>query len=498
MAAYLRAFRRSVVRTVVTGTAVVATVELTTQLPSQGRASTTYHRFVDHGMTPLLRQYLDPEIAHHVAIYCAQQGLAPIYRPSAKEQATSLDTTVLGLHFSNPIGLAAGFDKNGQAVAGLQNIGFGSVEIGSVTPLPQPGNPKPRMFRLAGDGAIINRYGFNSEGIDAVAANLMDYRTSLLPAPKEAKDPDHVSTQPMHRIVHAFQIIESAVVTAHKFLFASHVYTPSTLVGVNLGKNKVSETSEQDDYCQGIRTLGPYADYLVINVSSPNTPGLRDLQAPASLQALVSACLEARNQLTVDKPVPLLVKLAPDLTDAELKDIADTLMTPGCQVDGLIVSNTTNQRPDHLVSSNKSETGGLSGVPLKDRSTACIRTLYKHTGGTLPIIGVGGISTARDVMEKLKAGASLVQIYSVLAYEGPGVVTAMRHELAQLLRDEGFRSVEDVVGYDHEELYWKRRQGEAPTEPTYNTEQVTKQPTTTMEQTYDTEQKTETTTPVSN
>jgi dihydroorotate dehydrogenase len=487
MSAYLRAFRRSVVRTVVTGTAVVAAVELTTQLPSQGRASTTYHRFVDHGMTPLLRQYLDPERAHHVAVYCAQQGLAPIYRPSAKEQATSLETTVLGLRFSNPIGLAAGFDKNGQAVEGLQNIGFGSVEIGSVTPLPQPGNPKPRMFRLAGDGAIINRYGFNSEGIDAVAANLKDYRTSLLPPPvvEEVKDPDHV---------HAFQIIESAVVTAHKFLFASHVYTPSTLVGVNLGKNKVSETSEQDDYCQGIRTLGPYADYLVINVSSPNTPGLRDLQAPASLQALVSACIEARNQLTVDKRVPLLVKLAPDLTDEELKDIADTLMTPDCRVDGLIVSNTTNQRPDHLLSSNKSELGGLSGVPLKDRSTECIRTLYRHTGGTLPIIGVGGISTARDVMEKLKAGASLVQIYSVLAYEGPGVVTTMRHELAQLLRDEGFRSVDDVVGHDHEELYWKRRQREATTELMYDTEKLVEPTTrTTTEPTYDTEQVTETT-----
>jgi dihydroorotate dehydrogenase len=328
-------------------------------------------------------------------------------------------------------------------------MGFGAVEIGSVTPLAQHGNPKPRMFRLLEQSAIINRYGFNSEGLDAVEKNLHAYRQSLLP-PQIQERP----TQPLHRIVYAWEQFSHGLTCLHKRLFPLHFYTPSSLVGVNLGKNKTSE-NEIDDYCRGIRQLGPYADYLVINVSSPNTPGLRDLQAPSSLKTLVTECLEERNSL--DTRPPLLVKLAPDLTNEELTEIADTLME--CGIDGLIVSNTTNQRPASLaLSTAAGEAGGLSGPPLKDRSTECIKVLFARTRGKLPIIGVGGISSAHDVLEKLHAGASCVQIYSVLAYSGPGVVTKMRHELAQLLKQQGFTSVEQAVGYSHEEIYVQLRQ----------------------------------------
>lgn len=467
MSSYLRALRQAVVRTTVTATVVVATVEVTTHLPSEGRASETYHRLVDHTITPLLRQYTSPETAHHLALYCARLGLAPMYRPSAKEQETSLRTTLWNIEFPNVIGLAAGFDKNGSAIRGLEEMGFGFVEIGSVTPLPQPGNPKPRMFRLLPERAIINRYGFNSEGMETVAANLRQYRDSLVSATtgttasQEDEDPQETNQQPLHRIVHALSVVDKVHMRLHKILCPYQYYAASTLVGVNLGKNKVSQHSEVDDYCRGIRTLGPYADYLVINVSSPNTPGLRDLQEPSTLQELVLACIQERNLL--ERKVPLLVKLAPDLSNEELRDIATVLMD--CQVDGLIVCNTTNDRPMNLISSAKDETGGMSGIPLRDRSTECIKVLYHHTQGTIPIIGVGGVSTAQDVLEKLKAGASLVQIYSVLAFEGPGVVTTLRHELAGLLKQGGFRSVQDVVGYSHEELYWKRKQEELLQKP---------------------------------
>ncbi|KAI2500982.1 dihydroorotate dehydrogenase-like protein [Fragilaria crotonensis] len=432
MTSYLRSLRQAVVRTTLTATTAVLLVEVTTHLPSQGRASETYHHFVDQTVTPLLRGYASPETAHNLALYFARKGLAPIYRPSAKEQQTDLSTRVFGISFSNPIGLAAGFDKNGTSILGLQNMGFGFIEIGSVTPQPQPGNPKPRMFRLLPDNAIINRYGFNSEGMQVVKTNLAEYRESLL-EPVETKN-DNESTQPLHRIIQT---------------------------------NKVSQTSEADDYRQGIRMLGPYADYIVINVSSPNTPGLRDSQAPSTLQELIRACLYERDQVSLsllsannnnNTKIPLLVKLAPDLSNDELREIAAAVLE--CELDGLIVCNTTNTRPAQLMGASKEEPGGLSGAPLRDRSTECIKLLYQYTEGKIPIIGVGGISSAEDVLEKLKAGASLVQVYSVLAFEGPGVVTTMRHELASLLKNGGFRSVQDAVGYSHEELYWKRKEVE--------------------------------------
>jgi dihydroorotate dehydrogenase len=223
-------------------------------------------------------------------------------------------------------------------------------------------------------------------------------------------------------------------------------------LGVNLGKNK--DGDEIHDYRCGIQQLGPYADYLVINVSSPNTPGLRDLQHADALRVVLNACVAERNAL--DKPVPLLVKLAPDLSDKELAEIAQAVME--CGVDGIVVCNTTMSRPSHLSSPHKHETGGLSGAPLRDISTECIRKLYSLTGGNVPIIGVGGIANGRDAYEKLKAGASLIQIYSMMVYEGPGVVSRIRKELAQLMVENGQGRLEVVVGMDHDDLYWKKRE----------------------------------------
>jgi dihydroorotate dehydrogenase len=448
----LRSLRQSVVRTALAGTAMVVTVEVTTKLPSQGRSSLFYHYLADEIATPLLRRVLDPEQAHAVAIYFAKHNLSPRYHPSSMEQSVDLQTTVFGITFGNPIGLAAGFDKDAEVPLPLLQMGFGSVEVGSITPLPQPGNPKPRMYRLTADGGIINRYGFNSQGMEAVAKNLKEFRYGKQEI-IVAKDEESSSSQPLHQMLHYAKVLTTAAWHVWQLVFPGPTYRAPLIVGVNLGKNKDS-TSELEDYQMGIRTLGEYADYLVINVSSPNTPGLRDLQQPDALRALLEAAMVERSHL--NKHVPLLVKLAPDLTKSELIAIAETVMS--CGIDGLIVSNTTNARPTSLVSSHKSEPGGLSGMPLRERSTECIRILYTATRGELPIVGVGGISNARDVMEKLKAGASLVQVYSVLAFEGPGVVSRLRHELAVLIRQEGFKSVADVVGHDHEDVYWKRQQ----------------------------------------
>ena len=208
------------------------------------------------------------------------------------------------------------------------------------------------------------------------------------------------------------------------------------------------------DYTVGVRELGPYADYLVINVSSPNTPGLRSLQQREPLQNLLSSTLSARDEFAAH--APLFVKLAPDLSLEEMEDVAAVVMETG--IDGMIVSNTTNARPEVLLSKHKHEVGGLSGAPIKDRSTECIRTMYKLTQGTVPIIGVGGVGSGRDAYDKLRAGASLIQVYSMMVYEGPGCVSRIRKELADILVENGYKSVEDVVGADQEDIYWNRRE----------------------------------------
>lgn len=343
---------------------------------------------------------MDPERAHGIAIAAAKFGLLP-------QQQTAdpkiLRTTVFGRHFSNPIGLAAGFDKHAEAPMEFLQLGFGFLEVGSITPQPQSGNPKPRIFRLDEDQAIINRCGFNSDGLEAAQERLKELPT----------DRSHIG-----------------------------------MIGVNLGKNK-SQLNAVVDYCHGVHELGPLADFIVINVSSPNTPGLRRLQGQKELHHLLSAVTMTRN--AINKPAhaplpPLLVKIAPDLTLTEMQDIASVVKE--LKIDGIIVSNTTIARPDSLVSAHKTETGGLSGKPLFESSTNCLQTMYKLTNGTVPLIGVGGVDSAEAAYRKIRAGASLVELYSALTLQGPKLVYDMKKELALLLERDGFSNVADAVGVD--------------------------------------------------
>ncbi|XP_008291307.1 dihydroorotate dehydrogenase (quinone), mitochondrial isoform X2 [Stegastes partitus] len=315
------------------------------------------------------------------------------------------EVNVLGLKFKNPVGIAAGFDKHGEAVDGLYKLGFGFVEVGTITPKPQEGNPKPRVFRLTADHAIINRYGFNSCGLEEVQKRLK--------AREETQQEQRKAGLPL---------------------------------GINLGKNKLSQDAGPD-YLEGVRVLGPLADYLVVNVSSPNTPGLRDLQGKAELRQLLHTVLKERDALQEKHKPPVLVKIAPDLSTQDKQDIADVVNELG--VDGLMVSNTTVSRPERLQDPQKCEGGGLSGEPLKDLSTSTVREMYGLTAGRVPIIGIGGVASGQDAMDKIRAGASLVQLYTALTYQGPPVVTKIKRELEQLLREQGFSSVSDAVGADH-------------------------------------------------
>ena len=419
----MQSLRRATLRTLAGGTVLVGTVEVFTHLPSQGRSSELYHNLMDNMVTPILRQYLNPEQAHDLAIRMAK--FAPTHRPSATEQRIDVSSTLWGrLEFPNAVGLAAGFDKDGVAIESLLKMGFGFVEIGSVTLKPQPGNPSPRMFRLVEDEGVINRYGFNSVGASAVEKNLKAFRQ-------------------------AQQEREGQRSFLNDLLFGK---PPRGLLGINLGKNKLS-TTPLADYQALIRQLGPYADYLVINVSSPNTPGLRDLQESSSLEELLKGCQNARDELT-NRP-PLLVKLAPDLTDDQLQEIANVLVD--LKIDGIILTNTTIERPSSLISLNKTESGGLSGRPLQQRSTECIRKIYQWTNGKIPIIGVGGIFEGKDAYEKLRAGASLVQVYSGMVCRGPGMVSKVRHDLAGLMLENGQRKLQNVTGVDHDD-FWEKRE----------------------------------------
>ena len=340
---------------------------------------------------PLLDR-IDPERAHRLAIAALKSGLIAGDR---RADAPSLAQTLFGRNFPNPIGLAAGFDKDGEVYAQALGLGFGFVELGSVTPRPQDGNPRPRLFRLTADRAVINRMGFNNRGIAAMAERL------------KGRD------------------------------------ATRGIVGINLGKNK-DQTDAAADYAAGTRLLGPLADYLVINVSSPNTPGLRALQSRDALVALIAAVLAARAALP--RHPPLLLKIAPDLIDADRQDIAEVALDSG--LDGLIVSNTTIARPSGLDPRFAGEAGGLSGRPLREPSTEVLRDLYRRTGGKLPIIGVGGVASAADAYAKIRAGASLVQIYSALVFEGPGLVRRIKDGLAALLAGDGFAHIAEAIGAD--------------------------------------------------
>lgn len=347
---------------------------------------------------------LDGENAHNLGLAVARLG---IVRPGgilARPDSPRLRTKAWEMDLSSPIGLAAGFDKDAVAVKGLFALGFSAVEIGSVTPKPQPGNAKPRVFRLLEDRAIINRYGFNSAGVEAVKNNLVKYD------------------------------------------FGGRAAGWVGAVGVNVGKNK--ETSEEDavdDYVMAVRELGDLADYLVINVSSPNTPGLRALQGKAQLRALLGPVLAARDELMFRPPV--LLKIAPDLTDVDKADIAEVVLE--LALDGLIVSNTTIARPNSLSSDHANEKGGLSGQPLREMSTRVLADMYRLTGGKVMLVGVGGVESGQDAYDKIRAGASFVQLYSALVYDGPWLVYRVKQELTALLERDGYETVADAVGADH-------------------------------------------------
>lgn len=343
---------------------------------------------------PLIKR-LDPEEAHGLAIKALASGLFPNL---ARPDPLMLTTQLWGLTFPNPIGMAAGFDKNAEAPDGLFKLGFGFVEVGTVTPMPQEGNPKPRLFRLAEDEAVINRMGFNNDGAVAVRSRLVRHKNR------------------------------------------------AGVLGVNLGKNKTTEDAAAD-YEKGLMLLAPMADYVVVNISSPNTPGLRALQGRDALAALLGRTMGALKTVLPDKSPPLLVKVAPDLEAQDRKDIADVALA--CHIDGLIVSNTTVARPAGLKSLQRDETGGLSGKPLFVPSTEILADFYRLTAGRLPLIGVGGVADGADAYAKIRAGASLVQIYSALIYKGPMLIERIKHELCHLLRRDGFTRVSDAVGADH-------------------------------------------------
>ncbi|XP_078176575.1 pyrimidine d [Carex rostrata] len=377
---------------------------------------------------------LDAELAHRLAVLAASHGLVPREKRS---DPPSLGLEVWGRKFSNPIGLAAGFDKNAEAVEGLLGLGFGFVEVGSVTPLPQEGNPKPRIFRLPEERAVINRYGFNSEGIVVVAKRLGAQHGKR--KMEETSGSSRASNPASTAAADDNQIKQGGK-------------AGPGILGVNLGKNKNSEDA-MADYVQGVHTLSQYADYLVINVSSPNTPGLRKLQGRKQLKDLVKRVQEARDEMQwgEEGPPPLLVKIAPDLTKEDLDDIAAVALN--LRLDGLIISNTTISRPPPVDQYPISkEAGGLSGKPLFDLSTNVLKEMYLLTRGKIPLIGCGGVSSGEDAYKKIRAGATLVQLYTAFAYGGPALIPQIKAELAECLERDGFKSVQEAVGADYREI----------------------------------------------
>ena len=344
-----------------------------------------------------LLRCLDPETAHRLTLWGLNRNWAPS-APTADDPL--LRIRLWGRDFRNPLGLAAGFDKDARAVGPLLALGFGFVEVGTITPRPQAGNPRPRIFRLSEDAAVINRIGFAGEGMAAAAARLRAWREA----------------------------------------------GGEGLVGVNLGKNRDS-TDAPADYAAVAGALAPYADYLVINVSSPNTPGLRALQDRRALERIVEAVAGAVSKALPRRGPPLLVKIAPDLTEADQADIAAVALSGAVQ--GLIVSNTTVARPADLRGRHRAQAGGLSGRPLFASSTALLADMYRLTRGKVPLIGVGGIASAADAYAKVRAGASLLQLYTALIYQGPRLIPAIKVGLAQALRRDGFATLADAVGADH-------------------------------------------------
>jgi dihydroorotate dehydrogenase len=330
----------------------------------------------------------DPETSHGLSITALKSGLAPL---SGQVTSSRLATTVAGLDLPNPIGLAAGYDKNAEVIVPLTKAGFGFIEVGAATPRPQPGNPKPRLFRLTQDQAAINRFGFNNQGMEAIGARLAS--------------------------------------------------RPNTgIVGLNLGANKDS-SDRAADFARVLAHCGPYLDFATVNVSSPNTEKLRDLQGKDALGTLLNGVLETNAGLNT--PIPIFLKIAPDLTTDEIADIADVALKTG--ISGIIATNTTLSR-DGLTSKDRGEQGGLSGAPLFEKSTRVLAQLSQLCGPDIPLIGVGGVSTAAQAYEKIRAGASAVQLYTALVYGGLSMVADIAKGLDALLERDGFAHVSAAVG----------------------------------------------------
>lgn len=341
-----------------------------------------------HGLVTRALHVLDPEDAHTAAIAALKLGLGP----RAPADDPILATELAGLKLPNPVGLAPGFDKNAEVFGPMLRAGFGFVECGTVTPRPQAGNPRPRLFRLTEDRAVINRMGFNNQGLEPFAARLA------------ARGPG--------------------------------------VVGANFGANKDSE-DRIADYVTGLTRLWGLASYFTINISSPNTPGLRALQTKAALDELLGRIVQAAAALPDAGRAPMFLKVAPDLEDGEVEAISDTVAAHGLQ--GVIVSNTTISRPA-LRSAHRDEAGGLSGAPLTALSTEMLRRFRAAAAGRFVLVGAGGIGSGGDAYAKIRAGASAVQLYSALAFEGPGLVVRIKRDLASRLRADGFASVAAAVG----------------------------------------------------
>jgi len=351
---------------------------------------------------------MDPEKAHHLIINgLSAAGAVPGARQLMKaawgvKRSPELATTLWGIDFPNPIGLAAGLDKNAKAVRGFSQIGFGFMEVGTITPKPQPGNELPRLFRLPQDEALINRMGFNNVGAAEMARNLSKVGTHAIP------------------------------------------------VAINIGKNKTTPNEQaEEDYRACIRTLFAYGDFFVVNISSPNTPDLRNLQHGNDLHRLLEAVMAEMNlqrERHGGEGKPVLVKIAPDLSDAELALTVGTIKESG--VSGIIATNTTLGR-DGLTHANRGQAGGLSGKPLTQRSTEMIGKVYALTEGKLPIIGAGGIFSAQDAYDKIRAGASLVEVYTALIYEGPTLLARLNRGLQTLLKRDGYTHISQAIGANH-------------------------------------------------
>ncbi len=335
---------------------------------------------------------LEPEIAHDLSLKALNLGLTPRPGPVTSPR---LATSIAGINLQNPVGLAAGYDKNAIALAPLMKAGFGFLEVGAATPRPQPGNPKPRLFRLSEDAAVINRFGFNNDGAEAIASRLQA-RPNGIP------------------------------------------------VGLNLGANKDS-ADRPSDYTSVLRSAGKSVDFVTVNVSSPNTEHLRDLQGPEALHALLASVMTARDDAGLGCAV--FVKVAPDLTEPEINEIADVVRD--LRVEGLIATNTTLDRAG-LMSARRDEKGGLSGRPLFDKSTRALALFSKYLGTDVPIIGVGGIACSEDAYAKIRAGASAVQLYSAMVYQGLSLIPRLSKELDILLANDGHASLVEAVGADRD------------------------------------------------